>query len=501
MKRLIMINSNLYKVISIIILAAYILFAGTPTYGAGEAQAGPDQQFSDVPAGSEYVDAINELRRLGITDGIGNNKFGYGRSITRGEFITFLSRAMKWEPVTPAKPSFSDNGNAEIFYYAPVETALAKGVISNENGTARPKDEITREDAAVMAVKALGLGNTAARLDYLDAPFSDVKSSIGYLSVAKDLKIVSGDEGRFMPEASLKKEQAAIILVNMLNTLGSSLKDLNAFYAINSTPQKDLIADLSSVCFGWSKLSFDAASGGVAINTSKNSLGYNDYYIPEGFSSRLDLAEKSGVPALLMIHSSQYDTIDDPDAENKTEDKAETEDKTEAAGKTTNKIGIPAYVLSHPEVCKKLISDIAVLVKQASADGETGSFGGVVIDIEGLKGTELKKQFNTFLKDLNTALDKEDKLLYVAVHPLRHPARDTASYDGYDYRTIGALADKVILMAHDYDAKKLTEAEMENGFNHNPSRPSGRRLLRAGVDYGQPDRRRRQKQNNAADIL
>jgi spore germination protein YaaH len=44
-------------------------------------------------------------------------------------------------------------------------------------------------------------------------------------------------------------------------------------------------------------------------------------------------------------------------------------------------------------------------------------------------------------------------------------------FDGYDYRTIGEVADKVILMAHDYYAKKLNNTEMESGYTITPLSP------------------------------
>jgi len=61
------------------------------------------------------------------------------------------------------------------------------------------------------------------------------------------------------------------------------------------------------------------------------------------------------------------------------------------------------------------------------------------------------------------------KLLYVAVHPQRRAGHEY--YDGYDYRTIGQFADKIILMAHDYNAKSLTESEMAGGIVMTPLAP------------------------------
>lgn len=79
-------------------------------------------------------------------------------------------------------------------------------------------------------------------------------------------------------------------------------------------------------------------------------------------------------------------------------------------------------------------------------------YEGVTIDFEGLRGSTLKQNFVAFLKELDTALTAEGKSLYVAVHPA---TKDGSYYDGYDYKAIGEIADKVIMMAYDYEAKSI----------------------------------------------
>ncbi len=410
----------------------------------------PAPAFSDVPKTSIAYDAIHELRRLGVTDGEGNNKFGFGKNITRGEFVTFLVKLMGWKPVTPAKATFSDNRDTKKNYYIPIETALSNGVITKGDGKFRPNTAITREEAAVMLVNALGYNSLAERLRYLNKPYPDVNNNIGHIVMARDFGLISGTSAAFNPKGKVLKEQAAIMLIKLREGLNRPLKDLNAFYAISSTSQQDKIPDLTSVSFGWSSLGYDPATGTIMINTSRNA-GANDYYLPVGFSQRLQSARQAGIPALLMLQSTQDNKITDPG--------------------TGLRVGIPEYVLTRPDVYKKLIGDIISSVNGLALGNETGTFDGVVIDIEGLKGAKLKQCFNDFLKELRTALNQNQKKLYVAVHPVIHAKRSATSVDGYDYKTIGALSDKVILMAHDYDAKRLTQADMARGFNITPLTP------------------------------
>lgn len=442
---------KIIKGLSCLLIFTYFLSLNVQIFAENNIQA--VKPFSDVPKSNYAYSAINELRQLGATDGIGNNRFGFGSLMTRGEFITILVRLKGWKQVTPAKGSFADNLDKKKPYYSPVETALANGIISKDGSKFRPAENITREEMVVMIVKSMDYGTLAETLHYLNKPFTDVTKNIGYVTIAKDTGIVNNKAALFNPSGKALKEQAAVMLINMRKNLIRPIKDLNAFYAINSSPQMDKIPDFSSICFGWNKLSIDQSSGSILLNSSRKTSDsvYNEYYLPAGFTQRLTSVRESGAAAMLMIQSSQDTKVTDP--------------------ATGLKIGMSEYILTRPDVYGKLITDIVSSVKSVTLGSETGSFDGVAINIEGLKGTKLKQLFNDFLKELKTALDKEGKKLFVVVQPLIHPVRSASSKDGYDYAAIGSIADKVILMAHDYAATSLTQADMARGFDITPLTP------------------------------
>jgi spore germination protein YaaH len=408
------------------------------------------QPFSDVPTDSYAYESILQLRTMGITEGIGSNRFGYGKTMTRGEFITSLVKALKFEMSAPVNGSFLDNQNSDKFYYAYIEAALNHGIITNENETFRPDYPITCQDAVNMIINGLGYKELAEKLYYLNNSFENVASDNGYITMAEDFGIISTDSA-FDPTGNITREQAATMLVRMLGTMDRKIENLNGFYAISSSSQKEKIEDFTSVCFGWCKLIYDKNGQSLILNMDQNAFGYNEFFLPKGFNERLSTAKSAGVPSLLMVYASQDTKITNP--------------------ATSEQSGLLEYVLKDPETYSIVIDDIIQALTQVSRDEETGSFDGVAIDFEGLRGEEMKIKFNSFLKDLRVALDKEGRLLYVAVHPLMHPMRSSVSIDGYDYRAIGDLADRVILMAHDYDAKRLTKSDMARGINITPLSP------------------------------
>jgi len=402
--------------------------------------------FADVSEDHWAYKEIHNLRELKITDGIGDNKFGLGIVISRGEFAAFLVKLMKWDLVSPDQGSFTDNMDNTKWYYQPIETALQHDVVSKDEKF-RPMDPITREEMAVMLVRALGYKTLAEQLNSLESPFIDVSNNIGYITIAKDFGIINGvGNGLFKPNDTAKREEAAAMMTRMYQRLTQPINELHGFYAIKSAGQADMIKNLDSIGFGWSRLEYDGQKDEVILNTSRTNN--NDYAIPQGYEEPLTMAKDNGVRTSLMVLGSNNTIISTKEGSN---------------------VPLIKYILTDTEKRAQAID--AILSKVANSMDVDGALtmDGVVIDFEDMRGELLREIFNVFLKELKSELDKSGKFLYVAVHPARKPGQ--AYYDGYDYKTIGEIADKVILMAHDYYAKQLTESEMQMGYTITPVSP------------------------------
>ena len=165
-----------------VLLALVLLLCAAPLSPAARA-------FSDAQ-GSWAADVIEKTRSYGLMEGYADGTFGVGRDITRGEFVTILCRMFSWETVTPQAPSYIDCA-AGKWCYSYVETARAHDVM-DASGAFRPDDYISREEMAVMLVRALGYSTLAQSLSSLALPFTDVKSNTGYIAIAYDIGMITG---------------------------------------------------------------------------------------------------------------------------------------------------------------------------------------------------------------------------------------------------------------------------------------------------------------------
>jgi len=408
------------------------------TYGSTDAY-----YFSDVPENHWARTYIYKLRELNITQGIGNNKFGLGLTLKRSEFVAFLVRLMQWDLIYPEEGTFDDNKERGTWYFPYIETALKNGAIINDSPYFRPDDPITREEIAIMIVRALGYDKLAQLLSGLDSYFEDVHRNTGYITIARDLEIIKGVSDRiFNPDNTALREEAAAMMIRLYEKLNHSFEELHAFYAISSSSQADLIKYLDSVSFGWSKLEYDMQNKQVVLNTTvKNN---NEFYFPNKYEIPLNTATGNNIPALLMVHLANEAIPVTASGEN------------DAAKDTAT------LILGTSDTRKQVIEMIAEKIK-------THSFTGVTIDFEYMKGPILKNLFNVFLEELKAVLDESGKKLYVAVHP---PVMSSQEYfDAYDFKTIGEIADRIILMAHDYNAKRLSDQDMETGYAITPLTP------------------------------
>jgi len=405
------------------------------------------ERFSDVPENHWAYEPVHYFRFLNITQGIGGNKFGLGQPVKKSEFISMLVRLMGWKEEEAQGNSFSDV-KKDKWYYPYIETAVAHGVVLKTSENFYPDKQITRQEIAEAIVRTLGYGELAGQLKYLPSEFKDVTEGSEFTNMVKDFGISNGADGvSFLPESTAKKEEAVAMLVRMYQKRTSKLEELHGFYAIKSYDQAALMKELSSVSFGWSRLEYDESSNGFTIAVDQD--GSSDFFIPAGYSEPIDLAKQQSLPMQLSIFASNETKINDP-----------------VSGQT---VGMVEYMLSSSEAQDNVISQLVQLLAGTSAGNSLITFDGVVIDFENLKGEKLREQYSGFLLKLKDRLAGQGKRLYVAVHPQR--GNGQAYYDGYDYRAIGEIADKLILMAHDYNAVSLTENEMAIGYNDTPLTP------------------------------
>lgn len=283
---------------------------------------------------------------------------------------------------------------------------------------------LTREKAATMIVDYLGYEALSHDLKG-NTNFKDVESSKGEIALISQLGIMNGMGNQlFGPNECLTEEAANSILNRLQSKLQTQSNWKHACYAISSSSQMDWIKDYSAISFGWAQVFHQEDKFVVA-----NDLG--DFKVPSGFEKPMDEAKANGVETYLMVY------FDGKDVQ---------------------------ALLNNVAQSERVINQIVTLTNGTTKDGVTRAFDGVTIDFESLADSSLKAPYVNFLKQLKSALTLQNKKLNVAVQP-------TLYYKGYDYKGIGEVADRVILMAHDYGARSLNEQEQQAGITTTPLTP------------------------------
>lgn len=402
-----------------------LLLALTLVLAMAPAAMAASTQYSDVPASSWAVGVINDATEYKLMDGVSDGVFGYGKSVTRAQFATMICRMFGWTEISPSTASFTDV-SADKWYYKYIETALANDAF-DAGGKFLPDEAISREDMAVMLVRGLGYKSLAKQVESYGNSFTDVNANIGYITIAKDIGMVEGTGGGlFNPNNTAKREEAAAMLVRVYKKYVSETEWTHGFYAISSYSQKHISSEMDAVSLGWSKMVWDSENG-ASLNTTTS--GGNEYSIPTEYNLITQYLDSNGTKAHLSVFMTTAQTV------------------TTSTG-TSNSL----RELLKTEQSRK--QAVAAIIKEATRKYELigkSPFSGVTIDFEGLFAAD-KSNYTAFLKELSTELKSRNMTLYVAVHAA---LPDGEYYTGYDYKAIGNVVDKLILMAHDYSPTNL----------------------------------------------
>ncbi len=197
----------------------------SPGSGGGGSIGGGSESTSDQPlnqsfrdmAGHWAAEAVAALAKRGIVTGVTEMTFEPDREITRAEFATLAVKALNLKSNISA--GFTDV--PEGAWYAPFVNAAANaGLISGYAGAFRPEEPITREEMAVVVMKAYALRGGKAEAGGLEQ-FRDRGEISDWAagSVAQAVKagvIFGTTDDTFAPQENATRAQAAGMLWRML---------------------------------------------------------------------------------------------------------------------------------------------------------------------------------------------------------------------------------------------------------------------------------------------
>lgn len=178
--------------------------------------------FKDVPSNAWYAKATNFLAARGITSGVGNGSFGPSQKLTREQFLVMLMKAYNIAPDTKAVKSFDDVSNN---YAAPyISAAKRLGISSGIGGNKfNPGKEISRQEMFVMlynALKAIG-ELPAAKANLSINGYKDLSDVADWALPAMTLMVESGScagtgDNKLNPLSISDRATAAQIIYNLL---------------------------------------------------------------------------------------------------------------------------------------------------------------------------------------------------------------------------------------------------------------------------------------------
>ena len=160
---------------------------------------------------------MKRMEELGLLQGDADGDLRPGDPITRAEFVTIINRAFGYRSAG-GHPFRDVPGTA--WYAEDVDIGYTEGYITGTSPTAfSPNLSITREEAAFILAKNLMMEPAVGENTSFADGRSISTWSRGMVSAAAENNLISGyPDGTFRPQKSITRGEAAVILLNAVGT-------------------------------------------------------------------------------------------------------------------------------------------------------------------------------------------------------------------------------------------------------------------------------------------
>ena len=131
------------------------------TYELVELAGEFEDNFSDVPEDSYYYDALGAAKKLGIAEGVGDNRFDPEAPITRQDMMVLVDRTLRelGEPLPDAPltvlDGFADHEQVAGYAEEAVARLVQTGIIKGDDRGINPRGLTTRAEMAVVVYRLI----------------------------------------------------------------------------------------------------------------------------------------------------------------------------------------------------------------------------------------------------------------------------------------------------------------------------------------------------------
>jgi|LSQX01.2.fsa_nt_gb hypothetical protein len=180
----------------------------------------PQRTFDDIQM-SWAKEQIEELASRGVINGTSQKTFSPDNKITRADFIIMLMRVLD-KPSVKAEEQFSDVSPRD-YYYEEVHTARALGITEGVGKNRfNPKGYITRQDMMVLIDRTLEVFGISLEGTFDLTVFTDKSSIKDYAKESASklaaADIIKGSEGRIRPQDNLTRAEASVVINSINNS-------------------------------------------------------------------------------------------------------------------------------------------------------------------------------------------------------------------------------------------------------------------------------------------
>lgn len=118
-----------------------------------------DSNFDDVPADAYYYNQIGIAKKLGITTGVGDNKYNPKAQITRQDMMVLITRALmvsgkiSSEGTADVIATYTDKDEIAPYAVTGVATLVKEGIVLGSNNMINPKGNASRAELAAIVYK------------------------------------------------------------------------------------------------------------------------------------------------------------------------------------------------------------------------------------------------------------------------------------------------------------------------------------------------------------